>query len=212
MKFDLISWIRVHSNPYTCIMDHSPILANVGKYVTLTDEEQSNFTALLHYKKVKRKQYLLEQGDINTKITFVISGCLRSYAVDKNGSEHVLQFAPPGWWIVDMRSLLHHEPARLNIDAIEESEIFFITKLDMDALQLKFPKFERFGRMLAENAMATYQHRQIDGMILSAMERYANFCTLYPSLIRSLPQKQVASYIGVTPEFLSKMLNTVVIK
>ena len=193
-------------------MDHSPILANIAKYVKLTDGEADHFSSLLHYKKVKRKQYLLEAREIDTKITFVISGCLRSYAVDKNGVEHVLQFAPPGWWIVDMRSLLLHEPARLNIDAIEESGIFYINKPDMDALQLDVPKFERFGRMLAENAMATYQHRQIDGMILSAKERYANFCTLYPSLILTLPQKQVASYIGVTPEFLSKMLNTVVIK
>jgi hypothetical protein len=85
-------------------------------------------------------------------------------------------------------------------------------KPDMDALQLKVPKFERFGRILAEKAMATYQHRQIDNVTLSAMERYTNFCQLYPSLIRTLPQKQVASYIGVTPEFLSKMLNTVVMK
>jgi CRP-like cAMP-binding protein len=193
-------------------MDYSPILANIAKYVALQEEEEIHFTSFLHYKKVKRKQYLLEQGDINTKISFVTSGCLRSYAVDKNGGEHVLQFAPPGWWIVDMRSLLYHEPARLNIDAIEETEVFYILKPDMDALQLKYPKFERFGRMLAENAVATYQHRQIDSLILSAMERYANFCTLYPSLILSLPQKQVASYIGVTPEFLSKMLNTVVVK
>nr|WP_294950154.1 Crp/Fnr family transcriptional regulator [uncultured Mucilaginibacter sp.] len=193
-------------------MDYAPILNNIAKYVTLEEEESLYFTSFLHYKKVKRKQYLLEQGDINTKISFVTSGCLRSYAVDKNGGEHVLQFAPPGWWIVDMRSLLYREPARLNIDAIEETELFYILKPDMDALQLKYPKFERFGRMLAENAMATYQHRQIDNLILSAMERYANFCTLYPSLILSLPQKQVASYIGVTPEFLSKMLNTVVVK
>jgi len=193
-------------------MDFTPILNNVARHVALDEEETSYFTSLLHYKKVKRKQYLLEQGDINTRLTFVISGCLRSYAVDKNGGEHVLQFAPPGWWIVDMRSLLQHEPARLNIDAIEESEIFYIMKPDMDALQLKVPKFERFGRILAEKAMATYQHRQIDNVTLSAMERYTNFCQLYPSLIRTLPQKQVASYIGVTPEFLSKMLNTVVIK
>ena len=131
-------------------MDYAPILANIAKYVKLTDGEADYFSSLLRYKKVKRKQYLLEAGETDTKITFVISGCLRSYAVDKNGVEHVLQFAPPGWWIVDMRSLLLHEPARLNIDAIEESGIFYINKPDMDALQLEMPKFERFGRMLAE--------------------------------------------------------------
>lgn len=192
-------------------MDYSPILSNIARYVNLDEKEAAYYTSLLHYKKVKRRQYLLEEGEVSNRIIFVISGCLRSYALDKNGVEHVLQFAPADWWIVDMRSLLNREPALLSIDAIEETEVFYINKRDLDDVQLRFPKFERFGRMLAENAMATYQHRQIDNVTLNAMERYANFCTLYPSLIRSLPQKQVASYIGVTPEFLSKMLNTVIV-
>jgi hypothetical protein len=124
----------------------------------------------------------------------------------------VLQFAPPGWWIVDMRSYITGEPARLNIDAIDDSEYIFFNKADFEELNLKVPKFERFNRILGQNAIATYQHRQIDNAIFAAMERYANFCQLYPSLIKTLPQKQVASYIGVTPEFLSKMLNTTIVK
>jgi CRP-like cAMP-binding protein len=166
----------------------------------------------LHYKKVKRKQLILEEGDINNKVTFVTSGCLRSYAVDKNGTEHVLQFAPAGWWITDMRSFTTGQPARLNIDAIEDSEYIYISKADFEELNIRIPKFEHYNRIIGQNALATYQHRQIDNVTLSAMERYANFCKLYPSLIKTLPQKLVASYIGVTPEFLSKMLNTMIVK
>lgn len=193
-------------------MDHSLLLSSIAKHVTLDKAEEEYLISLLHYKKAKRKQFVLEEGDTSSKVIFVISGCLRSYAVDKNGTEHVLQFAPSGWWIVDMRSYITGEPARLNIDAIEDTEYLFFHKTDFEELNLKVPKFERFNRILGQNAIATYQHRQIDNAIYAAMERYANFCQLYPSLIKTLPQKQVASYIGVTPEFLSKMLNTTIIK
>ncbi len=193
-------------------MDHTLLLSGIAKHISLEKEEEAYFVSLLHQKKVRKKQLLLEEGEINSKLNYVTEGCLRSYAVDKNGFEHVLQFAPPGWWIADMHSILTQKPARLNIDAIEDSEIIFMLKPDFDALLLRMPKFEHYFRILAQNALATYQYRQIDHLSLSAMERYANFCQLYPSLIRSLPQKQVASYIGVTPEFLSKMLNTMIIK
>jgi CRP-like cAMP-binding protein len=193
-------------------MDTSLLLNSIAKYITLDAPEQEYLISLLHFKKVKRKQFLLEAGDISTRVIFVTSGCLRSFAIDKNGAEHVLQFAPAGWWIVDMRSFISNEPARLNIDAIEDSEYLFIQKEDFEELNSTLPKFEHFNRVIGQNAIATYQHRQIDNVTLSAMERYANFCHLYPSLIKTLPQKQVASYIGVTPEFLSKMLNNTIIK
>jgi CRP-like cAMP-binding protein len=193
-------------------MDQNLLLAGIAKYVNLDAEEQDYLISVLHNKKIKRKQLILEEGDINNKVTFVTSGCLRSYAVDKNGTEHVLQFAPAGWWITDMRSFTTGQPARLNIDAIEDSEYIYISKADFEELNTRIPKFEHYNRVIGQNALATYQHRQIDNVTLSAMERYANFCQLYPSLIKSLPQKLVASYIGVTPEFLSKMLNTIIVK
>ena len=193
-------------------MDHSLLLSNIAKHVTLDKAEEQYLVSLLHYKKARRKQFVLEEGDVGSRVIFVTSGCLRSYAVDKNGTEHVLQFAPAGWWIADMRSYITGEPARLNIDAIEDTEYLYFHKADFEELNLKVPKFERFNRILGQNAIATYQHRQIDNAIFAAMERYANFCQLYPSLIKTLPQKQVASYIGVTPEFLSKMLNTQIVK
>jgi CRP-like cAMP-binding protein len=197
---------------YYFTMDHNLLLSGIAKHIDLQKEEEEYFVSLLHQKRVKKKQLLLEEGEVNSKLSYVTEGCLRSYAVDKNGFEHVLQFAPPGWWIVDMHSMLEQKPARLNIDAIEDSEIIFMFKPDFDTLILQVPKFEHYFRILAQNALATYQYRQIDHLSLSAMERYINFCKIYPSLIRSLPQKQVASYIGVTPEFLSKMLNTTIIR
>ena len=194
------------------MMDYKLLLSGITKYISLEKGEEEYAMSLLHAKKVKKKQLLLEEGEVNSKLIYVTEGCLRSYAVDKNGFDHVLQFAPSGWWIVDMHSIVTQQPARLNIDAVEDSQVIFIPKQDFDVLLLKVPKLERYFRILGQNALATYQYRQIDHLSLSAMERYANFCKTYPSLIRTLPQKQVASYIGVTPEFLSKMLNNTIVK
>lgn len=193
-------------------MDHSLLLSGIAKYVTLTADEIDRVTDAMHFKKVRRKQFVLEEGEVNTRIYFVTAGCLRSYAVDKNGTEHVLQFAPAGWWIADMLSFTKGSPARLSIDAIEDGEYIYFNKPDFEELNAAIPKFERFNRLLGQNAIASYQHRQIDNITLNASERYSTFCKLYPSLIKTLPQKQVASYIGVTPEFLSKMLNTTIVK
>lgn len=188
-------------------MNHELLLQNIAKHINLATEEETYFISLLQHKKIKRRQYLFHEGDINKFQVFVVEGCLRSYSIDKNGFEHVLQFAPPGWWIGDMASFLKQQPGTLYIDAIEDTEVVLLYKSDLENLYSTVPKFERFFRILAENALATYQHRLINNLSLPAKERYENFCRLYPSLIQRLPQKQIAAYIGVTPEFLSKMLS-----
>lgn len=189
-------------------MSYHLLLQHISKHVILTEEEVRYFTSLLHTKKLKRKQYLNQEGDISKGPAFVAQGILRSYSLDKNGFEHVIQFAPPGWWIGDIYSIVKQQPGRLYVDAVEDSEIIWLWKSDLDELYSKIPKFERFFRILAENSIINYQDRLISNLSLPAMERYASFCRQYPSLIQCLPQKQVASYIGVTPEFLSKMLNS----
>jgi CRP/FNR family transcriptional regulator, anaerobic regulatory protein len=188
-------------------MQHELLLQHIAKHISLTKEEEEQIIAPFKSKKLKKKQFLLQEGDVQRQAAFVTTGCLRSYSIDKNGFEHVLQFAPPGWWIGDMRSFIHQQPATLYIDAIDDSEILLLQKTELEQLYINVPKLERLFRILAENSLATYQHRLIDNLSLSAMERYNNFCQIYPSLIEYLPQKQVASYIGVTPEFLSKMLS-----
>lgn len=188
-------------------MDHGLLLRNISRYIKLDKDEEAYLIPLLMSKKIRARELLLEAGDVNSKVIFVTEGCLRSFATDSNGFEHILQFAPPGWWIIDMLSFITEEPSRLNIDAIEDSEIIYLLKSDFDTIYLEIPKFERFGRILTMNGMAKFQHRQIDNVSLTPMERYLKFCKMYPTLIRKLPQVQIASYIGVTPEFLARMLN-----
>jgi len=184
------------------------ILQNIAKHISLTKEQENYFLSLLKNKKVRKKLFLSQEGDISKGSFFVTEGILRSYTVDKNGFEHVLQFAPPGWWMADMYSLITQQPGSLSIDAVEDSDVLLLPKQELDKLYNEIPAFERFFRILAENALVTFQQRLIDNLSLTAKERYENFCKRYPLLIERLPQKQVASYIGVTPEFLSKMLKS----
>lgn len=188
------------------------LLKNVGKHITLTTEEEELFTSFLQIKKLKRKQFFVQEGDINKYQAFVTEGCLRSYSIDENGFEHILQFAPPDWWIGDIYSIVKQQPGKLNIDAIFDSELIVILRTDMLKLFTAVPKFERYFRILAENSLMGYQARLMDNLGLTARDRYNNFCRSYPSLIQTLPQKQVAAYIGVTPEFLSKMLNSSMVR
>ncbi|MEJ7740220.1 MAG: Crp/Fnr family transcriptional regulator [Chitinophagaceae bacterium] len=188
-------------------MAYDLLLKNIAMHISLSPEEKDHFVSYLKIKKVRKKQFLYQEGDIHRHVVFVTEGCLRSYSIDPHGFEHIVQFALPGWWIGDMHSLISQQPGSMYIDAVDDTKIIMLLKSDLDQLYLTIPKLEHFFRILAENAFAAYQRRQIDNLSLSAKERYEKFCSLYPSLIRCLSQKQVAAYIGVTPEFLSKMLN-----
>ncbi|MBX2929896.1 MAG: Crp/Fnr family transcriptional regulator [Saprospiraceae bacterium] len=181
------------------------ILNNIAKHIALDRREQEHFLGLLSTKKLKKKQFLLQEGDVCRHSAFVVEGCLRGYTVDSNGFEHILQFAPPDWWIGDMYSLLTQKPGNLYIDALEETEVLLLSKTDQEQLYLDIPKFERFFRIITENSLVANRQRLLDNLSLSAMERFALFCRQYPTLIERLSQKQIAAYIGVTPEFLSKL-------
>lgn len=161
--------------------------------------------SLLQPKSYKRKQFLLQDGDVCKYSTFVIKGCLRGFTIDQNGFEHVLNFAPVGWWIADMYSLLTQKPGILNIESLEDTEVLLLSKSRQEKLYHDIPQFERFFRIITENSLVSYQQRLIDNLSLTAEERYHNFCRRYPTLINNLPKKQIASYIGVTPEFFSRM-------
>ncbi len=181
------------------------ILQNISRHIRLTEEEQAHFVSLLTLKKIKRKQFLLQEGDVCRHSAFVTEGCLRSYTVDGNGFEHVLQFAPPDWWIADMYSILSQKPGNLYINALENTQALLLSKTDQEQLYHDIPKFERFFRIITENSLVSSRQRLLDNLSLSAMERFSQFCGRYPSLIERIPQKQIAAYIGVTPEFLSKL-------
>lgn len=186
-------------------MQTSLLLDNVGKYIDLQEEEALFFVSLLKEKLVKRKQHLLRENEVCYYSTFVNNGCLRGYTLDKNGYEHILQFAPPGWWIADMYSMLTGQPGDLYIEALEDTEVLLLHIDDRNRLMQEIPKFERFFRIIIEKSLVTFRQRLMENLGLPARERYLLFCKRYPTLIERLPQKQVAAYIGVTPEFLSKM-------
>jgi CRP-like cAMP-binding protein len=182
------------------------ILQNVAKHIQLTPDEEAHFVGLLRPKSVKRKEMLLQEGEICRNSIFVTAGCLRSYSLDKNGFEHVMAFAPVGWWIADMYSYLSQKPGTMYIEALEPTEVLLLSREQQEKLYLEIPKFERFNRILIENSLVSNQQRLLDNLSLPAQERYLNFCKRYPSLVNSIPRKQIASYIGVTPEFFSKMV------
>lgn len=181
------------------------ILENIAKHVALTPEEQELFLSRTETKPFKAKTILLSAGEVATCTYFVNSGILRSFTINDNIIEHVLHFACEGWWIGDMYSYISEKPGNLFIEVLEDAEVVIITKENQQQLYQEIPKLERFFRILAENSLVSHQERLMDNLSLTAEERFEKFCSKYPTLIQKVPQKHIASYIGVTPEFFSKM-------
>ncbi len=181
------------------------LLHTFSKHINITEQELTVVLNRMRKKTVKKKQYLLQADQVAKDAAFVVSGCLRSYSIDDNGFEHILQFAPPGWWITDMFSFISEQPGNLFIDAIENTELLLLSRKDQLALFDELPKLERYFRIVTEKSLVNSRQRLVENLSLTAKERYERFCNIYPTLINTLPQKQIASFIGVTPEFLSKM-------
>ncbi|MFY7792142.1 MAG: Crp/Fnr family transcriptional regulator [Chitinophagaceae bacterium] len=175
------------------------------RHIRLTEEEEAVVLSKLRPVKLKRREHLLKQGTVARDLAFVIEGCLRAYALDDNGFEHILQFAPAGWWISDMSSVISRRDSLLNVDAIKPSEILLLSREDQLSLFDDVPKLERYFRVLTENGLVSSRMRLIENLSLTARQRYQRFCQTYPNLINEIPQKYIASFIGVTPEFLSKI-------
>ena len=181
------------------------ILDNIAKIVTLTPEEQAFFLSKTETKNFRAKTILQNAGQVCKAGYFVNSGLLRSFNINDNIVEHVMSFACEGWWISDMYSLLSQKPGNLFIEVLENAEVVILSKENQEQLYHEIPKLERFFRILTENSLIANQERLMDNLSLTAEERFEKFCGKYPTLIQKIPQKQIASYIGVTPEFFSKM-------
>jgi len=183
----------------------SLLLNHIANYISLTEKEQKLLLSKTETVEYKAKTILLNAGEICKYSYFVNSGLLRSFNINDNIVEHVLHFACEGWWIGDMYSLLSQKPGNLFIEVLEDSEVVLLSKENQQLLYHEIPKLERFFRILTENSLVAHQERLMDNLSLSAEERFEKFCKRYPTLIQRVPQKQIASYIGVTPEFFSKM-------
>lgn len=187
-------------------MDGSVLARHIRLKIDLDDREMEQVASFFTMRKLAKKEILFREGSMVDAIAFVASGCLRSYSIDENGFEHILQFAPEGWWITDMLAVIKGLSASLTVESITDSEVLLLKRSVQEAMFEAVPKMERYFRILTENALCATRQRVIDSMSLTAKDRYLNFCGTYPaSVINSIPQKHVAAYIGVTPEFLSKM-------
>jgi CRP-like cAMP-binding protein len=187
------------------IFDTVSLENHVKTYVSLSEDEALALNSLAQYKKVKKNQYLIHEGGIAAISCYVLSGCLRTYLLDNKGIEHILGFATPGWWTGSLQNFYNDKPSQLNIQATVDTEILFFTKETKERLLLSGAVFERYFRILTERSLIDFQARTMEILSRSAEERYLNFYKKYPDLMMKLPQKYIAGYIGVTPEFLSKM-------
>lgn len=182
---------------------HNPILTNISKHISLSPEEQHHFTSLLTWKNIPKKTTILTEGQPCHQLSYIHSGALRSYCLDKNGKESTIMFAIADWWLTDMYCFLNETPSMTFIETIEDSSILTLNKKDFDHLFTAIPKFERFFRILLQNAYTREQLRTIENLTLDAEERYPRFMNKYPQIVSKLTQKQIASYLGITPEHLS---------
>lgn len=192
--------------------EFAKILANVSKHIRLTADEQVFWRGQMKCRTIEKGAFLLSAGEVSLYQAFVLSGCLRSYHTDAQGKEHILQFAPEDWWTGDMASQLRGTPAVLSIDALEDTEAILFDGPGREQLFERVPKFERFFRILIQNAFIAQQRRTLSNLSKSAEERYAEFRKLYPSLDGRVAQKHIASYLGMTPEFLSTVRKRVLAK
>lgn len=182
-----------------------PLLNYFNKFIPLNSEEKNLVIAKFHPRLYRKKQYVLQEGDVCTQFNFVLRGCLRMYKIDDQGAVHILQFASENNWINDLGSFHRIKPSTLNIDALEDTVVLQISHTELISLYKAAPKFDRIFRVLIENGFIRLQDRLLQNISSTAEERYQIFLELYPHLINRLSQVQIASFIGITPEFLSKL-------
>jgi CRP-like cAMP-binding protein len=173
--------------------------------IHLTEEEKKLSKTFFSPKKLRKKQYLLQEGDVCRYIAFVEKGILRSYTIDEKGNEHIIQFAFEGWWISDQYSFLTGEPSIYNIDALEDSELLLLTRQAEEQMLEHIPQFEKYFRMLIQNSLIAMQRRLAGSLTLSAEQRYQDLTQSCPTIPQRVPQHMMASFLGITPETLSRI-------
>lgn len=184
-----------------------PLLEYFERLIPLDQMEKELVLSRFNPRLFRKRQYVLQEGNVATHFYFIVRGCLRMYKVDEKGTTHILQFAPENYWLMDIGSFHGIRPSVLNIDALEDTVVLQITRDDLISLYLKAPKFDRIFRVLIENSFVRLQERLLHNISSTAEERYQSFQEMYPHLVNRLPQVQIASFLGITPEFLSRLRN-----
>jgi len=173
--------------------------------VEMSEEDFHLGTTMMIPKKLRKRQYLLQAGDVCRWIAFVSQGCLRLYTLDDQGKEHIQRFAIEGWWITDTASFEAGEPAAYNIDALEDSELLLLDHGSVEKLSSANPMWDQYYKRTLENDLKDALRRISDFVSASAEDRYMNFLRLYPDLFQRIPLHQIASYLGITPQSLSRI-------
>jgi CRP-like cAMP-binding protein len=178
---------------------------NILNHITLSKKELESFCSLFNQKEVRKKHFLMQEGEICKFEGFVTKGLFRVYHIDSNGFEQVLYFAQENWWITDIDSFTNETPSQLYIQALEDSEVLLISKKDKEFAYNNIPKIEKLFRVMTQKTHIALQRRIIDNLSKTADRRYIDFIEKYPNLFQRLTNLQIAAYLGISHEFLSKI-------
>jgi CRP-like cAMP-binding protein len=187
-----------------------PLIDYFNSLIPLNNEECQLVRELFKSRLYRKKQYVLQENDVCNQFNFVVRGCLRMYKVDEKGSTHIIQFASENWWMVDIGSFHQKKSSDLSIDALEDTMVLQISYENLIKLYTSAPKFDRIFRVLIENSFVKLQNRLLQNISSTAEERYLSFMETYSHLSNRLPQTQIASFLGITPEFLSKLRSKII--
>lgn len=184
---------------------HELLFQNINQRINLSPEEEEKLKTFFIPKKLRRRQYLLQEGEVCQYAAFVEKGLLRSYSIDKKGNEHIMQFAMENWWISDLYSFFSGEPSSYMIDALEDSELLLIKRDRYEELLKAIPSMERYFRLLLQNNLIATQRRLNDKLSLPAEELYRTMIETCDNIPQRIPQQMIASFLGITRETLSRI-------
>ncbi len=184
---------------------HSNILRHLKKVINLSENEQQEFVSILSEIKLNKKEFLIQPGELVDSEFYVVKGCLKAYYVDQNGDQHIIQFAIEDWWISDFEAFFNETPANLYVECIEDSILLGINRNSLDLLYQRIPQFERFFRIKTTNAFVSLRSRVLSTLQKSSKERYLEFCETYPKIEQRVANYQIANYLGIKPESLSRI-------
>ncbi len=183
------------------------IASYIDKVVKLTDEEKELFCSCFKEVKIKKRQFIVQPNFVARHRHYVLNGAFRAYVVAGEGQDHTITFAIEDWWITDYNSYIFQQPATMFVVALEDSIILQLDYEKEQELKMQSHKFETFFRIVAERGLAFQQRRIISNLTHTAEERYENFVSKYPLIVKRVPQYALASYLGMTTEFLSRIRN-----
>lgn len=186
-------------------MHYENLFKHIEQKVQLTSTEREQIASFFRFKKLRKRQFLLQEEEVCKDFTFISQGLLKSYSLDEKGNENINLFGWEGWWIADFQSFLFQTPATLAIEAIEDCELLLLSRVTYDQMLDEVPVMERYFRLVYEKSLAIKDQRLVYAQTYSAEEKYLHLMETYPELVKRIPQSLLASFLGLTPETFSRI-------